>query len=57
MANFETLADTDGTTNVNGMWNLKKKIFPKHAKPLPEAKKNVEGRLVTAPNELKELYA
>ena len=55
MSDFET--DTDGTTIVNGIWNLKKKIFPKHANLLPVAKKNIEGRLVTAPNELKELYA
>ena len=36
---FETLANNDGTTNINGMWTLKRKIFPKHRKPLPVAKK------------------
>ena len=54
--NFKTLAETDGSTNVNGMWNLKRKIFPKHSKPLPVAKVNVEGRLVTSQGELKDLY-
>jgi hypothetical protein len=54
--NFETLTNTDGTQNVNGMWTLKRKIFPKHVKPLPVAKKNLDGRLVTSQQELKELY-
>ena len=51
-----TLSNTDGTTNVNGMWTLKKKLFPKHSNPLPVAKINVDGRLVTSQNELKYLY-
>ena len=48
--NFKVLADTDGSTNINGMWNLKNRIFPKHTKPLPVAKKNVDGRLITSPS-------
>ena len=44
--NFKGLTDTDNSTNINGMWNLKSKILPKHTKPLPVAKKNVDGRLI-----------
>ena len=50
------LSNTDGTANTNGMWNLMRKTFPKHTKPIPVAKKDVEGRLITSQNELKELY-
>ena len=56
VGNFKHLDNTDGTTNTNGMWNLMKKTFPKHVKPLPVAKKDVDGRLVTSQNELKDLY-
>ena len=56
MDSFKTLADTDGTININGLWNLKKKVFPKNTKPLPCAKKNVEGRIITSQAELKQLY-
>ena len=38
------------------MWKLTKKLFPKNAKALPISKKNMEGRLVSSPEELRELY-
>ena len=53
---FKTLSETDGSININGMWSMKKKVFPKNTKPLPCAKKDVEGRLITSQNELKTLY-
>ena len=56
MDSFKTLADTNGTININGIWSLKKKVFPKNTKPLPCAKKNVEGRIITSQTELKQLY-
>ena len=43
--NFKTLAETDGTTNTNGMWQLKKKIFPK---PYLQQKRIPEGTLYLA---------
>ena len=48
--------ETDGTINVNGMWGLKRKIFPKNIKQLPTAKKNFDGRIISSQNELKQLY-
>ena len=38
------------------MWKVKKKVFPKHTKPLPVAKLDKNGRLVSCPEELKTLY-
>ena len=53
---LKTLTDTDGTANVNGLWNLKRKIFPKNITPLPVAKKDVDGRIISSQGELKKLY-
>ena len=54
--NFSVLSNTQGTFCVNGMWKATKKVFPKHAKPLPVAKVDNTGRLVSKPEELKNLY-
>ena len=54
--NFKSLANTDGSSNINGMWNLKKKTFPKNLPTLPTAKKDSRGNLVSTPEELKILY-
>ena len=56
MDNFGALSATDGTVNTNGMWKLKKKIFPKHVNPLPVCKKNLQGQIITNAEELKKLY-
>ena len=55
MESFKTLSETDGSININGMWSIKKKVFPKNTKPLPCAKKDVEGRIITSQTELKTL--
>ena len=54
--NFENLANTDGSTNTNGMWKLKKQIFPKNPPSLPSAKKDSKGNLISSHEELKKLY-
>ena len=54
--NFENLSITDGSTNINGMWKLKKKVFPKHQPSLPSAKKDSKGNLISSHEELKDLY-
>ena len=53
--NLSSLSNTDGTMAVSGIWKIKKKIFPKHSKSLPVSKKGPGGRLVSSPEELKEL--
>ena len=56
MDNFQKLANTDGSTNINGMWKLKKKVFPKNPPSLPTAKKDSQGNLISSHEELKKLY-
>ena len=53
---FKLLSNTDGTANVNGMWGLKRKIFPKNPKQLPHAKKNAENKIISSQSDLKRLY-
>ena len=50
-----TLNELDGGAQ-KGLWSLKKKINPKIKQTLPTGKKNIEGCVVTNPEELKELY-
>ena len=54
--NLQSFANTDGSTNNMGVWNIKKKIFPKNTKSLPFAKKNFHGKIISTKNELKQLY-
>ena len=56
MDNFLKLSNTDGSTNINGMWSLKRKLFPKNSESLPFAKKNYDGRLISSQKELISLY-
>ena len=51
--NFKSLSDTDGILNTNGMWKLKKKLFPKHVQSVPTAKKDSQGNLISTQEELK----
>ena len=52
---FKLLSNTDGTTNINGMWGLKRKIFPRNSKQLPIAKKNLDNKLISSQTDLKKL--
>ena len=54
--NVGHLSSTDGSGNNNGMWKIKKEIFPKHAKSVRVSKKNIKGRIVTNTEELQGLY-
>ena len=49
------MSDTTGKFNTNGMWGVKKKIFPSKRMGPTVAKKNENGKLVTNPKELKIL--
>ena len=40
--NFENLANTDGSTNTNGMWEFKKQIFPKNPTLNPFSQKRFQ---------------
>ena len=54
--NFLHLSNPDGLININGMWNLKRKLFPKNRESLPFAKQNFDGKLITSQEGLKKLY-
>ena len=54
--NLKSMSDTTGSLNTNGMWVIKKKIFPSKRRGAILAKKNAKGKLVTNPAELKKLY-
>ena len=54
--NLQCLTNIDGSTAVSGVWKLTKKLFPKNSKTLPISKKNSNGRLISSPEELKDLY-
>ena len=54
--NFEKISNTDGTTNNNGIWALKRKLFPKNTENIPIAKKDFNGRLISTQKELICLY-
>ena len=46
----------DPNNKNNSIWKLKEKFFPKIQNPLPSAKYNNEGQLITNHDELKDLY-
>ena len=54
--NFQNLSGQHDHLNCNGMWTLMKKVFPKNVQPLPVAKRNSLGQIITNPELLKDLY-
>ena len=47
--NFDLLSRSVGSCNMNGMWKLSARLFPKHPKSMPVSKKNLAGRLISNP--------
>ena len=54
--NLNSLASENGDVNYQGIWQIKKKIFPKVKPTKQTGKRNVMNQLITNPSELKELY-
>ena len=54
--NLGHLDQSNGESFANGVWNIKKKEFSKVSPTPPAAKIDVNGRLVTDPENLKKLY-
>ena len=52
---FEHLSNNPETVNIKEVWKILKKICPKFKPPLPIAKVNFLGKLVSEPKEIKEL--
>ena len=54
--NFKQMENAEGLLHTNGMWSLKKKVFPNNKESLPFAKMDVDGKVITAQSQLKDLY-
>ena len=54
--NFSSLDQSEGGSLSQGLWDIKKKVFPKIAPSVPAAKRDITGRIVTDPAGLKKLY-
>ena len=55
--NFKPLADNPETINLQEMWKLHSKLWPKNSTCLPVAKRNFKGKLVSSPMDIKNLLA
>ena len=53
---LEVLGGESDCINTNGMWSIKKKIFPKIKPQVSTGKRNPSGKMVTNPSELKKVY-
>ena len=54
--NFKNLSNPTGSFHAQGMWKLKRKVFPKNKESLPFAKRDCDGRIITSQSMLKDLY-
>ena len=54
--NLLDLDGNNGNLNQQGVWKMKKKLFPKVKSSIPVGKKNLKEQLITNPEELKDLY-
>ena len=54
--NFSSLDQSEGGALSQGLWDIKKKVFPKTAPAIPAAKRDITGRIITDPAGLKKLY-
>ena len=55
--NFKDLSKDTENINLQQMWKLCKKLWPKKGETLPTAKRNHKGKIVTGPREIKKLLA
>ena len=55
--NFKALADNPEKVNLQEVWKLNSKLWPKNENCLPVAKINHKGKLVSAPRDIKKLLA
>ena len=57
MKNFKEFSENPENINVQQVWKIIKKLWPKGGTSLPVAKKNFKGKIVTAPKDIKNLLA
>ena len=54
--NFKLLGNKSGQIQQNGVWSIKRKLFPKNKQSLPFAKKDCDGKVITSQHLMKSLY-
>ena len=54
--NFKHLGNKAGQIQQQGIWNIKRKLFPKNKESLPFAKKDCDGKIITSQHQMKALY-
>ena len=57
MENFKSFSDNPENINLGQVWQTMKKLWPKYGATVPSAKKDHNGKIVTAPSKLKKLLA
>ena len=55
--NFQKLSENPENIKMQEMWKLMKSICPKEAATKPNAKRNKKGKIVSSPNEIKQVLA
>ena len=57
MDNFKDLSENPEKVNLQHMWKVCKKLWPKIGPTLPTAKRNHMGKIVTGPRDIKNVLA
>ena len=57
MDNFKKLSENPENINLQQMWRLCKKLWPKTGTTLPTAKRNHMGKIVTGPRDIRNVLA
>ena len=55
--NFKSLSENVENINLQQMWKLSKKMWPKNGVTLPTAKRNTRGKIVSGPREIRNILA
>ena len=55
--NFKSLSENPENINLQQMWKLCKKVWPKCGVTLPTAKRNQRGKIVSGPREIRKVLA
>ena len=57
MQNFKNISEDPEKVNLQQMWKLSKKMWPKNSVSLPTAKRNHMGKIVTGPRDIRNVLA
>ena len=57
LKNFKEISEDPDKINLQQMWKMSKKLWPKNIIPLPTAKRNHMGKIVTGPRDVRNVLA